>query len=199
MVLGKKNPIFIGFGHKSRVGKDTVSNMLHKFLTVRHPRFKVERFSFARLLKKTCHDLFSWARLQKPEFYEKKINEHLRDIKLDAIGLTPVETWIEVGNKLREVCPDIWIRAGLSKLIDADIVICSDVRYFNEIRIPRKLYKSLFFKVTNSRAPLRDSVSDNALNDFDDWDAQINNEGSKYELKHTVEKFILPIVENMYV
>lgn len=169
----------IGFGHRSRVGKDTCAGFLNTEL--RMLGIKTVHVSFASKLKEVCYDLYSWAGLKRAVHYENCPAD--RQKLLPAIGKTPVTIWVEVGNKMRDVYPLTWVQAALRGQVNAQVVIVSDVRYQNELDAIREM-GGLVYKITNSRAPFLDTVADNALQDLPDdkWDGVIANEGTLAEL-----------------
>jgi hypothetical protein len=171
----------IGFGHRSRVGKDTCAGFLNTEL--RMLGTKTVHISFASKLKEVCYDVYGWAGMKRAIHYET--NPADRQIKLPELGKTPVEIWVEVGNKLREVYDKTWIQAALRGQQNTQVVIVSDVRYPNELDVIHALGGKVF-KVSNSRATVLDTVADNALEgcDINLWDGVIANEGTLAEL-HT--------------
>lgn len=177
-------PRIIGFGHKSRVGKDTAVKFLMTYF--RTNGVSCEHLSFATLLKLTTYTLYAWDGMQPPVHYENVPED--RNKKLPTIGKTPVELWIEVGNKLREVYPDTWIKPAitLANTSKCQVVLFSDVRFPNEMN---EILESggKVYKITNSRSPILDSKSDRALDDWTRWDGVIENEGT---LKDYYEQII---------
>jgi hypothetical protein len=167
----------IGFGHRSRVGKDTCSKFLNTEL--RMAGIKTAHVSFAWKLKEVCHDLYGWAGMKPPIHYENFPAD--RQIKLPAIGKTPVEIWVEVGNKLREVYPLTWIQVALRGQKNVDVVIVSDVRYQNEVDAIREI-GGVVYKVVKPDAPVLDTVADNALEGYTGWDGVIENIGTLNDL-----------------
>ena len=80
----------IGLGHYSRVGKDTFANYLVESLAEYQPSLKVLKRSFAWKLKQVTHELFSWAGLREPEFYETAEGAAVRQVKCIATISFPV-------------------------------------------------------------------------------------------------------------
>jgi hypothetical protein len=173
----------IGFGHRSRVGKDTCSKFLNTEL--RMAGIKTAHVSFAWKLKEVCYDLYAWAGLKKPIHYENFPAD--RQIKLPHLNMTPVEIWVAVGNKLREVYARTWIDAALRGQQNVDVVIVSDVRYQNEIDAIKEL-GGVNYKVIKPDAPILDTVADNALEGFTGWDGIIENVGTLNELYPKVKE-----------
>lgn len=169
----------IGFGHRSRVGKDTASGFLNTELRIMG--IKTIHVSFAAKLKETCYDVYGWSGIKRAIHYE----EHPEDRQkiIPELGMTPVELWVKVGNKLREVYDKTWIKAALCGQQNTQVVIVSDVRYPNEVDVIHGL-GGLVFRIKNSRAPILDTVADNALEGCtgETWDGTIENEGSLADL-----------------
>lgn len=169
----------IGFGHRSRVGKDTATGFLNTEL--RMLGVKALHISFASKLKEISYDLYSWAGMKRPIHYESHPAD--RQIKLPELGLTPVEVWVAVGNKLREVYPETWVQCALRGQQNAECIIVSDVRYPNEVAAIRSLSGKIY-KISRRNVPILDTVTDNALDNFMGWDGIIVNDGTLAEL-HT--------------
>lgn len=182
-------PKLIGFGHRSRVGKDTASKFLN---TILRSQYKINsvHVSFAFKLKDVCHQLFGWAGHKPPIHYENFPEDRTKI--LPAIGKTPLELWIEVGNKLRDVYDNVWVDFCLQgQPLTADVVIISDVRFPNEIS---RIYElgGVCFKVTRDAAPILESKSDAALDDWTNWTGHIQNNGTQADLHRIVQELVLP-------
>jgi hypothetical protein len=122
--------MIIAFGNQKRNGKDQCAIFAEKHLKERgHPVYKT---SFAQRLKDVCYTLYAWGGLQPAAFYETF--PELKEVVLPKLGKSPRQIYIEVGDKMREVHPDVWIRcvtddAGLKS---NTFTIISDLRYRNE-------------------------------------------------------------------
>mgnify|MGYP000004506668 FL=1 len=185
--------IVVGFGHRSRVGKDTCANLLKGQLRLATKNKRIEKASLAWSLKLACFEIYGWAGLQRPEYYDHPDTEHFRDVVLEPIGLTPVQLWIEFGNKIREIYPDTWINYLLNRYASIDVLIVPDVRFDNEID-KITLAGGLVYRVLNSRAIIRNSVSDNALQGSNKFFADIHNEGEIGDLYKILNDTVLPAV-----
>lgn len=127
----------VAFGYKSRSGKDTAAKMLVQKARLCGRFNNVQHVPFARKLKQIAKDLFGIYGLQDGAFYEKKENEHLRDVRLSGIDRTPVQLWIALGNGLRELTHEfLWIDHVLST--KCDLLVISDMRYPNEFKMVRE-------------------------------------------------------------
>lgn len=178
----------IAFGHRSRVGKDTAAKFALQLLRIQRSDLRIEKRSFAWRLKEHCHDLFAWAGVREPAYYEH--NPEARDIPLEMLGRGPnytvVDLWIEYGQKCREIFDDVWARQVLHT--NCDVLIIPDMRFPNEASLIRELSEeSILVKINRKSAPIRDSKSDAALDDFDDWDAIIDNDEGQNTLHECVD------------
>ena len=171
--------MLIGFGHSSRVGKDSCCEFIRNSDLVR--RFRLggcSRVSFASALKQTCHDLFHPYGLHTGRWYETEHGAPLRDVKLTYVDKTPVEIWIEVGQKMRAIYPSIWVDLALAKVIDHHLTLISDVRFPNEMEAI-KARGGWCVLVRRPGNPVKGS--DRFLSEDSDWDAVIENDG---DLEH---------------
>ena len=103
----------IAFGYKKGTGKDTAAQFLTTTLKTNCSGVKIKRESFAYKLKYVCWQLYSWAGLQPSSFYEQR--RDLKEVTLPLIDMSPREIWIKVGNALRDVYPDTWVKNVLNK------------------------------------------------------------------------------------
>ncbi len=184
----------IGFGHRSRMGKDTASNYALQYLRVKRPDLDIRRASFATVLKDCCRRMFAWAGVHDAAYYEA--NPQLRDVEIPALGMTVVELWIKFGTPMvRESLHDLtWVNCTLHT--KADMLIVSDVRFPNEICAIRDKCiqtdgKSMLIKVTKAGVPHRkESIADNALTGCVDWDYILKNDGDLRDLHDNVISII---------
>lgn len=173
----------IGLGHYSRTGKDTLANSLILSAHEYRPGIRVAKRPFAWKLKEICHDLYDWAGMREPEFYDTKEGEPFRDIVLPAIGKTPVQIWVDFGTPaVRENVYDrTWIDFVLN-LSELDILIIPDVRFPNEVQAIRDK-GGLLVKVVRPGYGPRPTVADRALVGFDGWDYIAGGSGRMDELQ----------------
>lgn len=117
----------IGLGCTAQVGKDTAAEYLEK----RYPG-RVKRVAFADKLKKVCMDLFglTYEQCYGPQEIKEKIDSRY--------NLTPREIMMGVGEKMRQIFPNIWVDTVFYTTISEwekegyDCFVISDVRYPNE-------------------------------------------------------------------
>lgn len=160
----------IGLGHYSRVGKDTLANMLAAELYRRDPSLRVVKRPFAWPLKIIAHTLYWWAGHKRPDFYDTAEGAALRDVPLQPLGKTPVEIWVALGNAVRDrVYERTWIQAALFDAAGADVLLIPDVRYPNEALAIRE-HGGVLVKVVRAGYAPKDTVADRALVGFEGWD-----------------------------
>lgn len=169
----------LAFGHKSRVGKDVSTKFLINLIQERRPDLKVERRAFADKVKDISYQLYRLHGLQPGPYYDE--HPEARSIKLPILGKDPVEIWVAVGNKLREVYAETWVDLVLLDC-SADIIIVSDLRYPNEAKRICEL-GGYCVRLDKKDALIRDTVADNALNDYIGWHKIMQNNGSLSDLE----------------
>lgn len=171
------------FGHRSRVGKDSCVKFLDTNLRIRG--ISVQKISFAFELKMTCHRLFGHCGVEHPVHYEN--HPEARKYILPMLGMTVVELWIKFGNDMRQYEKNIWVDLAMKKDDGtASVILISDCRFPNEVSAIKKCDGKVY-KVIRPNVPILDSVSDNALEDFDGWDGMIFNIGKLDRLQGLME------------
>ena len=103
----------IAFSGKMGAGKSTLAKMIKDYFKEQDCDFKI--FSFATGVKKVAIDFFN----MDPE---KKNRELL----------------IQIGNKMREIDPDVWAKRVISEVGELDFCLVDDLRYQNEARYLKK-------------------------------------------------------------
>ena len=172
----------IGFGHRSGVGKDTSANFLNQILC--ESGFSVKQTGFAYKLKDVTFDLFKWAGIERPIYYENHRKE--RSKVIPALGCTIVDLWVDVGEHMREIYGPIWIRNALCQE-EIDFLIITDVRHPNEVEAIKEMNGSLYH-IVRPEIPHREGKSiDELLADYQDWDGDILNDGSLKKLYNLME------------
>ncbi len=159
----------IGLGHYSRTGKDTLANMIVE--SVRSRGLTAKKVSLAWKLKQVCYELYGWAGMQPPEFYDTKDGEPYRDYILLPLGMTPVEVWVAMGTPaIRDNVYDrTWIDYLLKTDHGVDVLVVPDIRFLNEIEAFRA-EGAILGKVVRPGYQPRQTVADQALAGYDGWD-----------------------------
>ena len=167
--------ILIGLGHYSRTGKDTFADA---FVQAYGPRAK--KMSFAWKLKLICYDLYAWAGMKPPRWYDTPEGAKDRDIVLPAIGKTPVQIWVDMGTKgVRDQVYDrTWIDYLRYSDHDCDVMLVPDVRFPNEVEVP-----DITIKVVRPGYGPRKTLPDRLLLPYRDWDYVIGASGNIEDIR----------------
>jgi hypothetical protein len=187
-------PKIIAFGHRKRTGKDTAGSILQRLLNDMAPQLRVVQVSFAIKLKEVSYEMFKWGGLQPGPFYEQPENAHLREVVLPLLGKTPRQIWIEVGNLMRQVHPEVWIRNAI--YVDADVIIVRDLRYHNEADVIDELGGDRYKMVRDSVEKSTD-VADCNLDDYSEWTGHIFNNGTLDDLEEKLAYLAQKIVKEL--
>jgi hypothetical protein len=159
----------IGLGHYSRTGKDTLANMIVD--DVRSFGLTAKKVPLAWKLKQVCYELYSWAGMQPPEYYDTPSGEQFRDVMLLELGMTPVEVWVAMGTPaIRDNVYDrTWIDYVLKTDHAVDVLLVPDIRFPNEIDDFREA-GAVLGKVVRAGYGPRQTLADQALVGYDNWD-----------------------------
>ena len=177
-------PLIIGLGHRKRVGKDAFASFLKTEFADRG--YKVVELAFAEAMKEMAETMF-WLYGMRVAFHYEVNLDH-REQPLDRIGKTPRQLWIEFGNAMRNIYPDIWvdrIRGGINVAFmhsrlrheNPPVFIITDVRFPNEVDMIRSMGGALV-RIMRPDVADTDDPADSALAGFDGWDVVVRNDGS---------------------
>lgn len=173
----------IAFGFKKGRGKDSCCNFLKDILHRERPELRCRKVGFADKLKDIAHQLYGWAGLQPGIYYETRYKE--KEVVLPAIGKSPRQIWIEVGNYMRQVYGHTWIDFITQGGIKADVLLVKDCGFTNEaVRIRES--GGLLYRV-DREGPLADDPRETELDAWDDWDGIIDNGGDLNDLHAKME------------
>ena len=176
--------LHIGLGHYKRTGKDSFANFLISELAAFDPSIRVIKKSFAWKMKQICHELYAWAGLREPEFYESPEGEKLREVVLPAIGKSPRQLWVAFGtDAVRDrVYEDTWLRHYFEQDHDYEVLITPDVRFPNEVK-EFEARNGILIKVVRPGYGPGPNVPDRALLGFDRWTSVIGEAGTMESLR----------------
>lgn len=179
--------VYIAFGHRKRVGKDTAARFLRSEIRIKRHGSDIQTHGFADKLKDICYQLYSWAGLQPGDHYEEPEHNHEKDVVLPLIGKSPRQIWIDVGNGIRErVYRDTWLDYLLHN-IKCDICIIKDMRFPNEAE--KILEKGGFvYKIERDSIVQDIDGADDPLEGFMMWSGVLKNNGTLQELNGTICK-----------
>jgi hypothetical protein len=178
-------------GHYSRTGKDTLANWAIHY--TKEWGLTAKKVSFAWKLKEVTHQLYGWAGLREPEFYETPEGAKLRTVVLEPLGKTPIDIWVDFGTKAvrQQVYQDTWIDYVLNQdYRGVDLLVIPDARFFNEIEAfaddgPSRGWDVMHAKVLRAGFGPKDTESDLNLIDYGGWDTYFG--GSMQDLKEQGE------------
>ena len=181
----------IAFGYKKGSGKSTAGKFLSTHLKITVGHLKIKQISFAAKLKDISHQLFGWAGLRPGVYYETHWDR--KEVVLPKLGLSPRDTWILVGNKMREIYQDTWINFALYG-VDADILIITDLRFINEADqvVAAGGYTA---KLNRDGLPQGTDPAEVELDSWNGWKYTIDNNGSFQELHTQIEKIAEDLIE----
>lgn len=182
--------MIVAFGYRSRSGKDTAANM---FAALAGKRTTVIRDAFAEDLKDVAYRLYSRYGLRRGAYYNTPEGERLRGVPLPVINKTPVQVWVELGMKCREIWQDTWLDfvVDRSRLRSDAIFVVSDVRFANEARA---IKESGGYCVRVDRDTATINPSDVYLDDWD-FDFVLNNNGTLNDLEKQVSNLVSEVIK----
>ena len=177
-----KDKIIIGLSGKARAGKDTTANIITSILACDFPSLKVETVSFAKKLKEIAKDVFSW---DGDKNYYPLSKDKGRNLL------------INIGLKMREIRDTIWVDYVMKSISisDKQIFLITDVRFKNEAKIIKNA-GGFIVRITRNSGQL--NIADESENDLDDYktfDAEISNDSDYAHLSEQVNKFVYKLLK----
>lgn len=166
----------IAFGHRQRVGKDTVTKFALSHIRTQYPGTAVCRCSMGDEIKAYAYKMFSWAGLMDRVYYDN--NEEEVGRILPEISKTPRQIWIQLGKWGRETYPYLWNKLAISHATSDDVLIIPDIRSFADIEF-FKQFPSYFVRIENPYVPPQTDGCDELLEAFKDWDEILVNDGDR--------------------
>lgn len=186
--------MIIGISGKAGSGKDTAAKMLEVLYA--NPNISYEDFAnrkyknfvdiqvihFADILKETVQALFGIGEWETNTQEGKKVT-------ISWIGKTVRELLQEVGQGLRDaIDPNLWIKALFANTEDWSNYIIADVRYPNELEAIKER-DGVLIRIDRKDAGAGNHSSETALDDYNDWDVYIENNGSLESLFENMRIF----------
>lgn len=180
--------MIVGFGHRAQVGKDTAGDWLIDN--------GWERLAFADLVRRVLYAIDPVVDPVSTEYYFCLQN------MVDAMGwdLTKSNTEVrnllqKLGHGLRDILdPGVWLRPVMKEADRLEEqghnVVITDVRYLNEVEAIKGL-GGLVVRIDRGLAHRMEHPGEDQLEDYDEWDAVIDNNGSIQELKDQVTALVL--------
>ena len=182
--------ILFAFGHRRYVGKDTAARFLINHIRLEH-NLHVKKISFATRLKDICFDMFQTYGLKSGNYYENHPEQ--KDVVIPKLSKSARDTWIKVGNDLREVHSDIWIDLAFEELSE-QVNIITDLRYWNEAKAIKRKGGTLI-RIDRVEVTKHTDVADTALDFFEDWDYIIQNNDSLSDFYKAVTTIVDEVLD----
>lgn len=156
----------IGLSGKMKSGKSTVAEYLYENIP------NSFELGFSHSLKSLVGDYMSDMTLFGSDFESQKAKESLH-----PCGKTYRQILQEVGAKLREVDPDVWVREWcriVRQDSGFDVIIVPDVRFPNEVKAIQDM-GGIVIRLTRSSVE-SDDPTETSLDDFSKFDALVLND-----------------------
>ena len=183
--MEKKNPRIFLISGKARHGKDTVSDYLINYYEKKNQ--KCLRLSFGSYIKMYAKQISNWDGSEKTKPREL----------LQTLGTDLIRNQIDENFFVKRICDDIKVYSYFF-----DVLVLSDVRMINEIEIPEKEFQNVIkIKVVrpNLKSELtnkqQNHITEKALDNYDNYDYVIINDGSLDDLKEKIEK-LAEVIDN---
>ena len=181
MMKTSKYPL-IGFAYRARVGKDTAA----------YASEATARFAFADQIRQLAYRLNPYiesAGLRLEEGIDSEGWENMKTIEEVRLFLQ------ELGTSARDLIhTDIWVRPVLKQaemMIKAGHpVAITDVRFPNEA-IAIKRAGGTLVKINRPDVAVLEHPSEHALDDWDQWDLVIDNDGTLEEFRQKCKALFL--------
>lgn len=186
--------MIIGISGKAGSGKDTAARMLEvlyanpdisyeDFANRKYKNFAdIQVIHFADILKETVRALFGIGEWETNTQEGKKVT-------ISWIGKTVRELLQEVGQGLRDaIDPNLWIKALFANTEDWSNYIIADVRYLNELEAIKER-DGVLIRIDRNGAGAGNHSSETALDDYNNWDIHIENNGSLESLFEAMRIF----------
>lgn len=182
----------IAIGHYARVGKDSLANYIQAECFQLDPQFRVIKVSWAYKLKWIAYELYGWAGLREPDFYETVEGALLREVPLPALGLSPRQIWVKLGtDAVREnVYEHTWRDYLLKTDHQADAALITDTRFYNEIQGVEEAGGHRVKVVRPGFGP-GPNKPDRELLPYKGWNNTVGETGSLIDLQAWAHKYAL--------
>ena len=177
--IENNTPKLIALVGYSGSGKDTAADYL-----VSSKGFK--KYSFASPLKALCELLYGKYGLKGEKHYNDNRDDRKTVLYTDEHGkaYTAVDVWVEVGTKLREVHPDVWL--DMLQGTESHRIVIADCRHPNEVAKVKELGGTVIF--IKRDVEINPSAKMDGLIQPEDCDLVIDNNGTLQDLHKELDK-----------
>ncbi len=180
----------------STSGKSTAADLLVENLKKNIINVNVIRIGFADKVKEVAKELFNWD--GDKGMYYPKTGDTSSPIQNKGRQLL-----INVATLLKEIDLDVWAKYAIKRVyqeiselgaVEAEnfptVVVIDDLRFESEVEILDKYFKNLILVRIEKKVDRIDDESENDLDDFDEWDAIIDNNFDKQTLDGSIKVLI---------
>lgn len=173
-----KNPKIYILSGKAESGKNVVASIIKDYFV--KCNLKCVVVSYASYLKEYAKEILGW---------DGNEDTKPRDF-LQQIGVELIKNQINSNMLINRIVEDIKVYSYFF-----DVIIISDARFVDEIEDVKKYNKSVTVikingKDNNLNVVQKNHITETALDDYDNYDYVINNNGSLNELVKKVESFL---------
>lgn len=179
----------IGLSGKAQAGKTTTAETIRDIIKEIHPDAKVAIRPFAFALKEIALKYFEWKG-------DKGIEKDGRGKVKEDKGR---QLLINIGKKFRDIRPTIWadiVVNGIKREIkdgqaNNKIYIIDDMRFRNELKALSEFAPDFVsMRISRPEELDIDDISETDLDAVTSWDARVQNDGTKEELKEQLENLL---------
>lgn len=176
--------MLIGISGKKGSGKNTVANIIAKQQVLGNTKHNYYDFAFAAMLKFLLENL-----VDQDTDFDKNSKNKLGLCDNNGKIYTIRELLQLIGTKLRDIDPDIWIKALDKDTRGYSDVMITDVRFLNEAEYI-KSKGGLLVRINRPNLEEDQHISETELDNYSNWDYVIKNDGTMEDLVHKVNQMI---------
>lgn len=195
--------MIIGIHGKARSGKDQLGTYIQDIFNKKHDRWFTHIF-FAEMLKTMCMDHFD---LSNDQVYGdlKEVTDSRYVKKLPEEGMvlsdenfwTPREILQELGSFYRKIDHNFWVRILQDEIKVRGIkdALITDVRHVNEAEFVHNSDGILIRVIREDTSEIHNSshISETALDDYENFDMTVPNNGTLEDLKKNANEVVSAI------
>jgi hypothetical protein len=179
-----KDGLILAFGYKRMRGKNTAAEMASRYLKNLGKTVRMD--AFAHSLKEMCRVVFG--------FSDEQLHGDLKGEVDQFWGFTPRWALQRAGTEAlrKTICDDIWIKTLIRRVQLHEYILITDMRFPNEAKAIKYIGGHLIRCDRDMKYdPEMDThISEIALDEFDDWDCILNNNGTREDLEFQVIRYI---------
>ena len=196
----------VAISGKAQSGKSSSHELIKNIINEKYPDYKIIRKPFAEKLKQIAEDLFGWD--GDKNIYYKQTTIHSFDsfdeIHQEVIKDEGRPLLINIGQAMRNIRDTVWADYVKKNILNdiknneahKKIYIIDDIRFRNEVNILKAFgSKSLIIRLERESQLDIDDISEHDLDNFNDWDFYIKNNGSMDELARQLNGVVDSIIE----